>query len=120
MPWSNNNGGWKGGGGGPWGSGPQQGGPNPPDLEDILKKSQDRLKTVIPGGGGSLGLKGLLVLIAVLLVIWGATGIYRVQPDEQGIVLRFGKFVNKTSPGLHFHLPYPIETVEKPKVTRIN
>lgn len=124
MPWNSNDGGWKGSGsggsGGPWGSGPQQGGPTPPDLEDILRKGQDRLKNVIPGGGGSLGSKGLLVLLGVLLLIWGFSGVYRVAADEQGVVLRFGKFVNTTGPGLHIHLPYPIETAVTPKVTRVN
>ncbi len=121
MPWNSSNGGWKSsGGGGPWGSGPQQGGPNPPDLEDILRKGQDRLKNVIPGGGGSLGSKGLAILIGVLLLIWAFSGVYRVLPDEQGVVLRFGKFVNTTTPGLHIHLPYPIETAVTPKVTRVN
>ena len=54
MPWSNNSGGggWKGGGG-PWGGGPQQRGPQPPDLEELLKRSQDRLRNVLPGGGRS-------------------------------------------------------------------
>ncbi|HSV28589.1 MAG TPA: FtsH protease activity modulator HflK, partial [Candidatus Omnitrophota bacterium] len=51
---------------------------------------------------------------------WMATGIYRVNPDEQGVVLRFGKFVDTTEPGLHYHLPYPMESVLKPKVTQIN
>ena len=55
MPWNNNSGGggWKGGGGGPWGQGPQQRGPQPPDLEELLKRSQDRLRNVLPGGGRS-------------------------------------------------------------------
>jgi membrane protease subunit HflK len=61
----------------------------------------------------------LLVLIAII-VLWLASGIYRVQPDEQGVVLRFGKFVEKTEPGLHYHLPSPIESALTPKVTRVN
>ena len=54
MPWNNNSGGggWKGGGGGPWGGGPQQRGPQPPDLEELLQRSQDRLRNVLPSGGG--------------------------------------------------------------------
>ena len=53
MPWSNNSGGggWKGGGGGPWGQGPQQRGPQPPDLEELLRRSQDRLRNILPAGG---------------------------------------------------------------------
>jgi membrane protease subunit HflK len=60
------------------------------------------------------------LLIALLLVAWAATSIYKVQPDEQGVVLRFGKWVDTTGPGLHFHLPYPFETALFPKVTKIN
>jgi len=55
-----------------------------------------------------------------LVIIWVASGLYRVLPDEQGIVLRFGKFVNTTQPGLNYHIPYPIETALTPKVTKVN
>jgi membrane protease subunit HflK len=60
-------------------------------------------------------------VIAVLLVIWGMTGFYRVQPDEHGVVLRFGQWVRTEElPGLKYHLPAPIESVLLPKVTRVN
>ena len=72
----------------------------------------------MPGGFG--GGRGIAFLVAAALAIWGLTGIYRVAPDEQGVVLRFGRFIDKTNPGLHYHLPSPIETVIKPKVTTIN
>jgi membrane protease subunit HflK len=121
MPWSNQSGGgggWKGGGQGPWG--PRPGGPGQqPDLEEILRRSQDRLRQAMPGGrmGGPLG-----VLIAVVLI--GLIGFFgftvRVNPDELGIVLRFGEYVRQLPPGLNFRWPYPIEEVELPKVTRIN
>ena len=119
MPWSNQSGGggWKGGGGGPWG--PRPGPGQQPDLEEILRRSQDRLRQAIPGGrmGGPLG-----VLIAVVLI--GLIGFFgftvRVNPDELGIVLRFGEYVRQLPPGLNFRWPYPIEQVELPKVTRIN
>jgi membrane protease subunit HflK len=55
----------------------------------------------------------------VLLGVWMLSGFYRVLPDEQGVVLRFGQWVNTTQPGLNWHLPYPIETVETPSVERI-
>jgi len=72
----------------------------------------------MPGGfGGGAGVIGIIV---VALVLWAATGIYRVQTDEQGVVLRFGEWVRTTQPGLNYHLPYPIETVETPKVTVVN
>jgi modulator of FtsH protease HflK len=118
MPWSNQSGGpWRNNPG-PWGSGPQSSGPTPPDLEELLRRSQDRLRTVLPGGG--LGGRGLLLLIAVGIIAWLLSGFYRVEPDEQGVVLRFGRFVETTQPGLNYHLPYPIESVLTPKVTRVN
>jgi regulator of protease activity HflC (stomatin/prohibitin superfamily) len=48
-----------------------------------------------------------------------ASGLYRVLPDEQGVVLRFGKFIKTTQPGLNYHIPFPVETVETPKVTKL-
>ncbi|OJX75214.1 FtsH protease activity modulator HflK [Magnetospirillum sp. 64-120] len=112
-PWGNGG----GNGGGPWGRGP---GSNGPDIEDILRKGQDKLRKAMPGGGGSLGVKGVGLLVALAIAGWAATGIYRVQPDQQGVVLRFGKWVDTTEPGLRYHLPYPIETVLLPQVTKIN
>ncbi|MBC8014013.1 MAG: FtsH protease activity modulator HflK [Methyloceanibacter sp.] len=117
MPWSNQSGGggWKGGG--PWG--PRPGPGQQPDLEEILRRSQDRIRQAMPGGriGGPFA-----VLLAVVLValdgFFGFT--VRVNPDELGIVLRFGKYVRQLPPGLNFRWPYPIEQVELPKVTRIN
>ena len=57
--------------------------------------------------------------ILAALVIWFLSGIYIVQPDESGVVLRFGRYVRTETPGPHIHLPYPIETVYKPKVTQV-
>ena len=67
-----------------------------------------------------LGWRGGALILAVVVVGWCSTSIYSVQPDEQGVVLRFGRWVDTTRPGLHFHWPYPIETVLLPKVTKIN
>ncbi|MGD9847392.1 MAG: FtsH protease activity modulator HflK [Variibacter sp.] len=119
MPWSNQGGGpWGSGPKGPWGSGPQSSGPNPPDLEELLRRSQDRLKNVLPGG--NLGAKGFALIGLAALAIWGFSGFFRVNPDELGVVLRFGKYVRDAKPGLNYHLPYPIESVLTPKVTRVN
>ena len=117
MPWQNQN----GGGGGPWGGrgggGMGGGGTPPPDLEEMLRRGQDKLKRMVPGGGG----KGLIVGgIAVLVLLWAATGFYRVQADEQGVALIFGKFWAKSNPGLHWNAPAPIGEVFTPKVTRVN
>lgn len=68
------------------------------------------------------GLKGQggLLLGLVLTLLWINSGIYKVQPDEQGVVLRFGKFQETVDPGLHYHWPYPVESVLLPKVTQVN
>ncbi len=118
MPWSSQggNGGWKGGGQGPWGRGPS--GQQPPDLEELLRKSQDRMKSFLPGGLG--GARGIILLVVVALAVWLGSGFYRVQPDEQGVELVFGKWVNTTQPGLNYNFPAPIGQVYRPKVTRVN
>jgi modulator of FtsH protease HflK len=120
MPWSNQSGGggWKGGSGGPWG--PRPGAPGQqPDLEEILRRSQDKLRQAMPGGrmGGPFAVL-LAVLLVALVGFFGFT--VRVNPDELGIVLRFGEYIRQLPPGLNFRWPYPIEQVELPKVTRIN
>lgn len=117
MSWNNNQGGWQGGGGrGPWGQGPR-GGSQPPDIEDLIRKGQDRLRQIFPPGG-SWGGRGIVFALGALVLVWAASGFYRVQPDEQGVELRFGAWNGRTTPpGLNYHLPYPIETVITPKVT---
>ena len=121
MPWNTQGGGpWGSGGGkGPWGSGPQPGsGPTPPDLEEILRRGQDRLRRVLPGG--SMGNKGFALIALAVVALWGLSGFFRVEPDELGVVLRFGKEVREVQPGLNYHLPYPIETALTPKALRVN
>jgi membrane protease subunit HflK len=122
MPWSNQSGGgggpWGSGPRGPWGSGPQQpGGPKPPDLEEFLRRSQDRLRDWMPG---NLGGRGITIIVLLGLVIWAVSGFFRVEPGELGVVLRFGKFVREVQPGLNYHLPYPIETALTPPALRVN
>lgn len=119
MPWKNQGGGpWGSGPKGPWGSGPQQAGPRPPDLEDLLRRAQDRLQQLLPGGHFS-GAGIVLVVVAVVL-LWLASGFFRVQSEEVGVVLRFGKYVRDADPGLRYHWPYPIETVLLPKALRVS
>ena len=141
MPWDNNNDGWKGG---PWGNDPEgkkpQGGKRPrqkgvSDFDDFFKKGQDRLKTVFPpkgryngngNGGGDIGFQPpgkLLILFGVLiaLVFIGYNFFtFRVQPNELGVVLRFGEYDRQAAPGLHLRYPYPVETVYTPAVTSEN
>ncbi len=122
MPWSNQGGGWQGGGGqGPWGSRPGGSGPQPPDLEELLRRSQEKVRSLFPGGGGPGRSKKAILLVGLaILGLWLASGFYRVQPEEQGVVMRFGKLDRVTGPGLNYHLPAPIETVLTPQVTRVN
>jgi len=119
MPWNNQSGGpWGSGSRGPWGSGPQQpGGPRSPDLEEFLRRSQDRLRSVLPG---NLGGPGIAIIIVVLIGLWCASGVYKVEPDELGVVSRFGRFVRVEQPGLRYHWPYPIESALTPPALRIN
>ena len=122
MPWSNQGGGgpWGGGSGGgqgPWGRGPS--GSQQPNLEDLVRRFQDALRRFLPGGGGGNS-RTIALLVGAALVLWLATGIYRVQPEEQGVALIFGKWVDTTLPGLHYNLPAPIGHVLTPKVTRVN
>jgi len=126
MPWSNQTGGgWKGGNGGPWGQGPRgSGGAQPPDLEELLRRSQDRLKRVLPGGGGTGRGMSPVAIIAIIAIVVAFVAYnfftFRVEPEELGVVLRFGEINRKAEPGLNIRLPYPIERVYTPKVTRVN
>jgi modulator of FtsH protease HflK len=118
MSWSNQN------KGGPWGQKPgpwgQPSRPNgQPDFEDVLRRSQDRLKRLLPGGGlGSPAGLGLVLLVVVAL--WLVTGLYTVQPNEVGINLLFGRYTGKTDPGLRYNFPYPIGSVVLLPVTNRN
>jgi modulator of FtsH protease HflK len=113
MSWNQGGGPWGGGGGSPWGRGPQS-----PNIEDILRKSQDRLRRLFPGGMGR-GRGILLIALAIFIAIVLGSSVYTVAPDEQGVVLRFGAYNRTTTPGLNLKLPF-IEDVLLPKVTRVN
>lgn len=122
-PWGgggSGGGGGGGNGGSPWGRPPGGGGfgGKPPDIEEMLRRSQEKVKRMMPGGFGTGRGAGLIVIVAISL--WLASGFYRVQPDELGIELWFGKVAAQTTPGLHWRPPAPIATVLTPKVTRIN
>jgi membrane protease subunit HflK len=115
---------FKGRGGSPWGTPPGGGngsgrGPVPPNIDEIIRNIQEKIKRFLPSGSTG-GNKPLLFGLIIIAIIWALSGLYRVLPDEQGIVLRFGKFVSTTQPGLNYHFPYPIETVLTPKVTKVN
>jgi membrane protease subunit HflK len=119
------------GGNGPWGNPkPGSGGsgsgktppPNQPDLEEMLRKSQEQFKNMFGGGAGGKGdnKRATILMLALGGLLWLATGIYIVQADQQGVVLRFGEYHRTEIPGLHYHLPWPVETVYTPSVTKVN
>ena len=102
----------------PWGSPPGGGNDNgngsgsgqrrqPPNIDDIIRKAQGSVGRIFPGGRMS-GNKPIYIGLVVLLVLWALSGLYRVLPDEQGVVLRFGQFTKTTQPGLNYHIPFPI------------
>ena len=104
--------------GGPWGQGGGRNPNTPPNIEDLIRQGKEKLF----GGskGGKEGKSGFFFLIVVAALIWLSTGIYKVDPDEEGVVIRFGKYIETTKSGLHYHLPVPFETVETPKITKVN
>lgn len=101
---------WKGGNG-------EQG---PPDLDEVVRNLQRRISSMFGGGGGGSSLAGLGLIAIALVVAWLGTGIYKIDEAERGVILRFGKFSETTLPGLRWHLPWPIESVEKVNVSKIN
>ncbi len=131
MAWNEPGGGNKD----PW-SGKSGGDQGPPDLDEVVRKLQERLGGLFGGnrapgdgssGGGRFGVAGgqfspkiIGVIIGILLVIWLATGIYIVEPAERGVVMRFGRYTDTTSPGPHWHLPIPIESVVKVNVDEVS
>ncbi len=117
---------------GPWGGNVGGNGPNTglPDLDQLITRVNNGLRGMLPPGSGfrpglpsrfprSSG-RGLLLLALLAVAIWLATGFYRVEPDEQGVVLRFGAFNRTSLPGLNYHIPWPVEAALTPSVTRIN
>ena len=136
MAWNQPDG--NGSGRDPWGNRGGQSGP--PDLDELLGNLQRRLRGLFgggssggsgggPGGGGgrtggvgkglrSIGTRGLVIVIALLLVVWGLAGIYIVEPAEEGVILRFGRYHETTGPGPHW-APYFIDSVEKVNVEQI-
>ena len=121
MPWSNQ------GGGGPWGSGRAGAlGLGAAAARAPTAARSRRIPAPQPGqaaqraAGRNLGGRGVALIALAAVVLWGFSGFFRVEPDELGVVLRFGKYVRDVQPGLNYHLPYPIETALTPKALRVN
>ena len=118
MPWKENN-----NNDGPWGE-PNGRGDKPSkkkqsiNFDTYFANLKDQIKKIFPGGGRNK--KNVLFACLIFFILWLLTGFYKVNANEQGVVLRFGEWVRTTSPGLHYHLPYPIEIAKTPKVTKVN
>jgi len=108
-----------GGGKDPWGG--KGGDQGPPDLDEVVKKLQEKFAGLFgggkssgesrsgsPGGGGS---KAISLIVLLLLLGWLFSGVYIIQPAERGVVLRFGAYSETTQPGPHWHIPFPVERV---------
>jgi modulator of FtsH protease HflK len=117
-------------GGNPWNSGGRKDGP--PDLEKVVRDLQRKLSGLFggrgrgggaPGGsggsGGAMAGAGIGLVAAAAVVLWSLSGFYQVDEAERGIVLQFGEFREITLPGLHWHIPYPIQRVEKVNVAQV-
>jgi membrane protease subunit HflK len=121
MAWNNQGGPWGGGGNkSPWGRGPNSGGSGggnrPPDFEQMLRRGQDRMRNLLPGGIGSG--RGFALVVAAVVVVWAATGFYVVNPGQVGVNLVFGSYKGQTDPGWHWNWPWPVGDVQKPNVTQ--
>jgi membrane protease subunit HflK len=100
----------------PW----KRDGNQPNDLDQIVQEWQKKFGRILGGGGGGGGGAGGIVLAVVLVAAWLLTGFYRVDEAERGVVQRFGDYTEMTMPGLRWHLPYPIETVDLVNTTAIS
>lgn len=114
----------------PWGgNGKDQG---PPDLDEVVKKLNDKMGGLFGGGrksGGGSGADGgdagpspagIGMVLVIGFLVWLASGIYIIEPAQRGVILRFGSYQEMTDPGPHWHLPFPIETVRKFNVDEIS
>jgi membrane protease subunit HflK len=101
---------------------PPTGGGKPPemDLDALLRKAQERMKGALGPDGGASEKRIAAMVLAGLAFLWVVSGVYRVNPDELGVVLRFGEYQRTEGPGLNYHLPYPVESVLIPSVTTVN
>ena len=120
MPWKENNNGKN-----PWGDSNQRPSENSKkknynfNIDNFLNNFFSKIKKIFFNGGPE-NKKSFISAALILLVIWLVSGFYKVNANEQGVVLRFGEWVRSTQPGLHYHLPYPIEIAKTPKVTKVN
>ncbi|TXH35230.1 MAG: FtsH protease activity modulator HflK [Rhodospirillaceae bacterium] len=128
MAWNNQGGPWGGGGSGggsgggggqsPWGRGPSNGGRQSPDFDELLRRGQDRMRNIFPGGIGAP--RSLAIIVLAAIVLWLLSGLYRVNPGEVGVNMVFGRYVSQTQPGLNWNWPAPVGSVATPDVATRN
>lgn len=125
MSWNDPKGGTKHEQRDPWGQGNGQG---PPDLDEAWKKARQKVSSIFGGKGGGSGQgagsggpgpAGIGAIVALLVLGWLATGFYTVDDAEQGIVLRFGAYEKTVGPGLHWRIPWPVDSVERVNINEI-
>lgn len=118
MAWNNQGGPW-GSGQSPWGGGGRGGGSGggnqPPDFEEMIRRGQDRMKSIMPGGFGSG--RAIILIAVVAIALWLVSGFYVVNPGQVGVNIIFGRFVSQTTPGLRWNWPAPIGASETPDVS---
>ena len=117
MAWNNQGGPW-GGGQSPWGRGGGGGGNQPPDFEEMIKRGQDRMKSILPGGFGSG--RAIALIVAVAVVLWLISGFYVVNAGQVGVNILFGRFISQTPSGLRWNWPMPIGDHYTPDVATRN
>ena len=121
MPWQQGGGPWGGGGGGggnsPWGR-PSGGGSQPPNIEDLIRRSQEKMKSIFPGGRRNS--VGIAIAVAVIGVLWLGSGFFRVNQGWVGIKMIFGQPVAQALEGLNYNLPRPIGSVLQVSIKTIN
>ena len=116
MPWKENN------NNGPWGKPSAGGGKSSKkrqkmDFNSFFNDFKDQIKKNIPNGSNK---RNIFFIGLIFFILWLLSGFYKVNANEQGVVLRFGEWIRTTMPGLHYHIPYPIEIAKTPKVTKVN
>jgi len=125
MPWSQNQ------PDNPWGKRPSNSGGPQPDLDEVMRRIQQKLRDMFGGNNNNNGASGndngpqlpgkaaISAIFVIAFLLWIVSGLYSVAADEEAAVLRFGQYVETTGPGLNWHLPWPIESAEKLPVTRV-
>jgi membrane protease subunit HflK len=130
MPWNDQAGGSGDKKGGPWGEGPRQpwgqpprrqrGGPDGADLEEMLRALRERMRGAFGGGGDGRRrrLPTLWILGSLVGAGWLLSGVYVVDAGERAVITQFGEYIETRGPGLHYHIPAPVQARRVVNFTR--